>query len=442
MLTPWLALVFLIAVGLYMYADRHVITLQVDPIRSALGIKDFQVGLLQGLGSAIFAVVFSYPIAMLSDRFDKRWILAGCIALWSLGVLASGLATSFAGLFIGSAIVGAGEAGLIPLSYAVIPELFEGRSRTLANSMMVVVGRVGSGVIIAGTGLILHFADSAHLWLPAALRHLDPWRLTFFAIAAPAPILCVAALFAPLQSRAPRTRAALAAPGPTRQPVLRFFRTQYATFTPFYAGIALLIFGMSALGAFLPAVAMRTLGATAAQTGGLMGLATLASTLIAMTVLLIATRPLLQWLGPRYVIWLSVFASLIPAVTAPLYLLAKTPVQLFAILGFGYLFLSAGSMVYPTVLQELTPRSMRARLVSFSITLNIAGSAMAPIAVGALSDRLHGLPRGLLVATTSVAGLGLLASAALLAISARRYRATAEAARNVERDDDLGASAC
>src|SRR3954468_9992003 len=39
----WWALATLIAVGLYMYADRMVLTLQTDPVKASLHLSDFQI---------------------------------------------------------------------------------------------------------------------------------------------------------------------------------------------------------------------------------------------------------------------------------------------------------------------------------------------------------------------------------------------------------------
>lgn len=431
----WIALLFVVLIGLYMYADRHVITLQVDPIKASLGISDFQVGLLQGLGVAIFAALFGYPIAGLVDRYDKRLILAACTLVWAVGVAGSGMSTSFGGLFLASAIVGAGEAGLLPLTYATIPELFEGRSRLLANSAMVLIGRIGSGVIIAGTGLLLHYANDAHLWLPASLKDIAPWRLTFLAIAVPSPIFIFGALLLPLRRRAGSIGlAGGAVPTPTALPVavLPFFRQHAALFVPFYASVALLIFGMSALGAFLPAVAMRDLGATGPVAGGLMGIATLVSTLIGLG-LAVATSGLLQRrVGALSPMVLLLSAPLGAAVTTPFFLLCSTPFQLFALLGFGFVFLSVGTIAFPTALQEITPRPIRARLISITIILNIGFSALAPIVVGALSTALTGVAHGLLISTVLVAGVAMLTSAALLLVAGRHYLATVDAARAAE----------
>jgi MFS family permease len=92
---------------------------------------------------------------------DKRYILAGSIAVWSSCLALAGLAQSFEQLFIASALVGAGEAGLVPIAIAIVPELFRERQRQLANSLLLVGARLGTGLMIAVCGWVLVAAEPA-----------------------------------------------------------------------------------------------------------------------------------------------------------------------------------------------------------------------------------------------------------------------------------------
>lgn len=426
----WITLALLVFIGLYMYADRHVVTLQTDAIKASLGLSDFEIGLVQGLSLALCAAIVGYPVAWLADRFDRRAILAASVLVWCVAVAGCGLARDFNQLFVTSALVGAGEAGLLPITYALIPELFQGRSRVLANSAIIVIGRIGSGIIIALTGLLIQQAGTAHAWLPSGLAAMEPWRLTFLAIALPGPLFAAATVAMRIRPDVDAREAARAAAEATRAiSVWPFLSRNLGTFVPFYLSVGLLVFGMSAIGAFLPVVAMRQMGASAALVGGWMGSATMISTLAAMAVIVGGASQFQRWLGERYTIWLLAVAALAPALIALGFLFVRTTPQLFALLGVVFLFLSAGSMAFPTAIQELTPRATRARLVSITIMLNIILSAMAPAVVGAVSDRLRGRPNGLMIATVATAVAGLLLSALLLLIAARRYAATVRDAR-------------
>ncbi|WP_375398010.1 MFS transporter [uncultured Sphingomonas sp.] len=427
----WATIAAFLLIGLYMYCDRHVMVLQTDRIKASLSLSDFQVGLVQGLGVAIFASLVGYPIAWLADRFSRRLVLALCVLAWTGAVIASALAQSFAVLFLATAVVGAGEAGLIPISYAVIPELFAGRARLLANSIMTVVGRLGSGIVIALSGQLAQHAGAMRPFLPAAWQGLEDWRLALLAVAAPGPLfLLIVAVVRLYRPSGPAATSAAARP--PAAPVWPFLSRNLAMFACFYAGIGLFIFGTSAFGAFLPVVAMRQMGASPGAVGAGFGVATLVSTLIALLLVTGGGRWLQLWWGARYPIWLLLLASIMPAAFAPLFLLTTTPTQIYLLLGVNFLFLAGGTMVFPTALQDLTPAPSRARLASISIMINIAFSALAPVAVGALSDQLKGRANGLMLATVGTAMAALVLSAALLFLCVPRYLATIAAARDEE----------
>ena len=429
----WFALVMLIFIGLYMYSDRQVMVLQTEQLKASLGLSDFQIGLIQGLGVAMFAAVIGYPIAWLADRFESRRVLALCVLLWAAAVAVSGSASSFTMLFLASAVVGAGEAGLLPITYAMIPELFKDRSRLLANSMVTVVGRIGSGIVIALGGLLVQHVGSVRPWLPAGWQEVETWRLALFAIALPGPLFALVTLCLKLKAD-PAHRAAtpVADDAPRSGSVGPFLSRHRALFFCCYLGIGLFVFGTSAFGAFLPVVAMRQMGATPASVGAGIGLATLISTILAMLAIVAGGGALQRLLGKRYPLWLLTLSSLAPAAIAPLFLLARTPLHIYLLLGLTFLFLSGGSMAFPTALQDLTPRVSRARLISITIMINIVLSAIAPAVVGAISDRLAVLPNGLMIATVATAMTALLLSAGLMLLCLPRYIPTTQAARAEE----------
>ena len=278
-MSAWVSLLVLVALGLYTYMDRQIFGLQAEPLRKALGLSDLQFGLLQGVSVALFAAVVGYPIAWLSDRFDRRTVLAGCIATWSLAVGACGLARDFNELFVTSALVGAAEAGLLPIAYALIPELFRGGQRQLANSLFIVTGRLVVGLVIAMCGWMIHAIDLWRPLLPDVLQALPTWRLAFFATALPGIVFMPMILLLPIGKRkstvlADGTPAVAPADKPTVWP---FLRSQRFTFFTFMLSVGLLVFGFGATGAFIPAVAMRQMGMSSLELGNAMGIATFVS---------------------------------------------------------------------------------------------------------------------------------------------------------------------
>lgn len=430
----WVSLLVLIALGLYTYMDRQIFGLQAEPLRKALGLTDLQFGLLQGVSVALFAAVVGYPIAWLSDRFDRRTVLAGCIATWSLAVGACGLARDFNELFVTSALVGAAEAGLLPIAYALIPELFRGGQRQLANSLFIVTGRLVVGLVIAMCGWMIHAIDLWRPLLPDVLQALPTWRLAFFATALPGILFVPMILLLPINKRA----LALPQPGaPTavqaKQPsVWPFLRSQRFSFATFMLSVGLLVFGFGATGAFIPVVAMRQMGVSSLELGNAMGIATFVSAGLGLLIANVGMKWLAPRLGPMLPVRVLAFAAAASGVFATTLYLARTPVELFTLMALHHTFLMAGTMVFPTALQEMTPAPLRARLISLIIMFNMVLGSLSPAVVGAISDALKPRPDGLMLAMTATSTTALLLAAGLMLLCGRGYVQTTRAARAVE----------
>lgn len=438
-LASWWALTVLLILALYTIADRPVINLQVEPLRKELGLSDFQIGLVQGVSVALITAVVAYPIAWLADRFDRRRVLAASIAVWCVALVLSGLARSFEELFIATALVGAGEAALIPIALAMIPELFRGDRRHLANSVLLVGGRLGLGAVIAMSGWLIFAVDTWRHLLPAPLDTMSTWRLALFAVALPGVVLVPLILTMPRQRRLPLAprgwrpgdpgASDFRAPAPPAWP---FLREEKAAFASFYIGIGMQSMAIGCVLSFAPVVAMRVMGATPVQTGNGMGAATLTATILGFVIAMLANRVLGPRVGPRLAPLALLAAAGCAAMPVVVMMSSGEPMHLFVATGAFLTMVMAGTLLYPTALQEMTPAPMRARLAALSLTANIVCSALGPAIVGALSDQMKGRPDGLLVAMTSVALVALVLSVVVLLPLAFRYPTTVASARRAE----------
>lgn len=438
-LASWWALTVLLILALYTIADRPVINLQVEPLRKELGLSDFQIGLVQGVSVALITAVVAYPIAWLADRFGRRRVLAASIAVWCVALVLSGLARSFEELFIATALVGAGEAALIPIALAMIPELFRGDRRHLANSVLLVGGRLGLGAVIALSGWLILAVDTWRHLLPAPLDTMSTWRLALFAVALPGVVLVPLILTMPRQRRLPLAprgwrpgdpgASDFRAPAPPAWP---FLREEKAAFASFYIGIGMQSMAIGCVLSFAPVVAMRVMGATPVQTGNGMGAATLTATILGFVIAMLANRVLGPRVGPRLAPLALMAAAGCAAMPVVAMMSSGEPMHLFVATGAFLTMVMAGTLLYPTALQEMTPAPMRARLAALSLTANIVCSALGPAIVGALSDQMKGRPDGLLVAMTSVALVALVLSVVVLLPLAFRYPTTVASARRAE----------
>lgn len=412
----WWGLAVLVTIGLYTYADRQIIGLQGEAIRASLGLNDFQFGIVQGASVALATVLLAYPIGWLADRFDRRRVLAGCLVAWCAAVALCGAASSFTELALASALVGAAEAGLLPIAYATIPEWFRGRARPSANSTFVLLGRLSAGLVIIGCGWLLQSIDTWRHALPSFLHEVPTWRLALWITALPGLALVVLVARLPaMQAASPAVRQAGQGEG-----VLAVLRERAAVLVPCFLGGGLLALGANAMGTFVPVAAARVWGLSPSQAGNGLGLAALAGAVFALLATLALTRRADLARRPAEAMRWAAVAMAAAALTLPLVPLAPGPTPFFVIYGVGLAFTMSGVMLLPTAIQPVCPPPQRVRLMSIYITTVVVMSAAGPAIAGAASDALGGSGMALLASMAGTALAGHLASAALLARGARR----------------------
>ena len=92
-------------------ADRYVMSVLIEPIKSDLALSDTGVGFLTGVALAIFYVTAGLPLATLADRVNRRNLIALSLGAWSLFTTVCGFTRSFGQLLVARILVGVGEAG-------------------------------------------------------------------------------------------------------------------------------------------------------------------------------------------------------------------------------------------------------------------------------------------------------------------------------------------
>ena len=130
------ALGLLLVVYTLNYVDRQILSILLEPIRRELHLTDSQLGLLSGLGFALFYAVAGLPIARLADTVSRKRIIAGSLALWSAATAVCGLTSNFAQLLVARATVAIGESGAAPASHSMIADLFPHGKRATALAVL------------------------------------------------------------------------------------------------------------------------------------------------------------------------------------------------------------------------------------------------------------------------------------------------------------------
>jgi len=174
--------VLLILTGVYTFnfIDRQILVILQESIKAELGLSDTELGLLTGLSFALFYVTLGIPIARLSDRSNRRNIVAASLAIWSVMTAVSGLVANYMQLLLARIGVGIGEAGGSPPSHAMISDYFPPEKRATALSIY------STGIYF---GILIGYLGGG--WID---QHYG-WRMAFFMLGIPGVLYALLLLF-------------------------------------------------------------------------------------------------------------------------------------------------------------------------------------------------------------------------------------------------------
>jgi MFS family permease len=357
--------------------------------------------------------------------------------------VASGLAQSYEQLLLASALVGAGEAGLVPIVYALIPDLFPESRRQTANSIYALASTVTGGLAMALTGQVVGAVEVFRADLPSMFQAVDGWRLAMFAAAAPAPIMALLIGTIAIRRREQKSGATAATP-PDAAPAapalhgtrfLPFFRQHRATFSLFFCAIGLVVFANSAVGTWIVVIYLRVYGQTPQQLGAVLGAISVGATAIGFIASIWVVRRFGPMMGPRLNLRVLVLTALVLAVSFGAMVFATRVEHMYGIQACYTILITTGTMLIPTVLQTLAPGRLRARVAAAQSVIALAAAAAAPPLTGLVSDQFKHLPNGLILSSAIVAVPSLILAALLFFLGERRYELTVEAARAFDQED-------
>jgi MFS family permease len=429
-LAAWYALAILSVAVLYAVMDRQVLILLAQPLKVDLGLSDTQIGSLQGLGAVLFSSIAVVPLGWLADKMDRRLLLALCILVWSVAVASCGLATSYWTLLLSVALLGAGEAGLSPIVFALIPELFPERQRMTANFIFYAATVLGAGAGIAIAGAVVQNIGLVSRLVPSGLFTRETWRLVFFVVAIPGPFLALAIGLIRLKRRAPRTRPdAVTLPTQARSRLLDHLRSNWKAISAVFVPYSLAFMGASAIFTWMPVILMRESGLSAGAVGAGLGGAITVGSVAGLAVAGVASKYLKPRWGPLTPGRLSQIGYLMYALLSPLYFLARTPDETFMIVTAQMAMVIGGNSLMPTLVQDLAPRDLRGRVFAISTVVVTLFQVTSPIAVGLLSDHVFTQAGGLLKASVFLAFPSILAAAFILRLAEKQILTTVERVR-------------
>lgn len=415
------ALFLLTLVYVANFVDRQLIGILAQPIKQELGLSDTSLGLLTGLGFALFYTTLGIPVARIAERRSRVAVIAVSITIWSAMTALGGLARSFPHLLLARLGVGIGEAGYAPTAQSLIADLYPPERRATALSLFSL--GIPAGMLVGAI---------AGGWLAQSLG----WRVAFLALGLPG--LALAALVALTledPGRGRHDRDAPRDPAPLAATIASLLRAP--GFVHMAAGASIASVAGYGLTSFAVPLLIRRFGLPLAQAATGYGL--VAGIAIGLGI------GCGGWLADRLRAPGRVAAAgvLTAAILFPVALMAHDVVTfgLLAFLPLAGAHLYFGP-VYGVTANSVGPAARATAIAVLLMAMNAFGLGLGPLLVGALSDhftaaaapdliaRCRSLPTDRLCIAASGAGLrqALFVDVALYVWAALHFLLAARAA--------------
>jgi predicted MFS family arabinose efflux permease len=352
------------------FVDSKIPFILVQLIKKDLSLTDTQMGILAGPAFSLTYALFTIPLARLSDRFSRKYIIAGAVTIWSAFTASCGFAHSFALFMFGRIGVAFGESALTPAAHSIIADYFPARQRAK------VIAIYFSGIAVGGF---------LALSLGGFLADHYGWRSAMYAVGATGVVLSLLML---TTVREPVREQKNPARTLSEGSLVALFAHPAIRNTIIGGTLLGMSFGSSS--SWAPAYIMRSYGLSASATGAtlgpLSGLIALAGTLLGGFLATWFSRKDARY-GHRFLAVafftaapLNVIAFFVDSY--PLFLIFNAMAMLLVITYPGPTYATIQSLVQPG------SRSFAAAVTLFCI--QGIGIAFGAFFTGFLSDRLAG----------------------------------------------------
>ena len=365
----WYVLFIMMLVYTISIADRYVLSTLIGPISKELQLSDTGAAWL-GIPLALFYVAMGLPLSWLSDRTNRRTLLAASVAVWSLMTTLTGYTRGFWDLLLARVGVGVGEAGGTPACNSIIADYFPAGRRSMAMTVFALGAPIGAwlGSDIAGYVSTLH-----------------GWRAAFLVLGIPGSVLALVIMVTIKEPVRGRLDAVTEDKTPTVMETLKFIWSQKSAVHAMI-GSGLSAFWGWGLMWFTPLFLQRTYGMNEGEAGGLLGQIYLVGGIGASLVTAyVVARP--AYTDPRKIARL--LAVVTAVATIPSFLAYWTHDLGFAKLMWWLFIPAIYFYIGPAfaLCQNLAAPKMRAMAVAIALVIaNVLNLIIAPGIVGSLSD--------------------------------------------------------
>jgi predicted MFS family arabinose efflux permease len=366
----WLLFVLFLMSALNL-ADRQGMAAVAPAIKRDLALSDTQLGLILGLGFAIFFSLLALPVARLAEHHSRTRIIAAAAAVMGIALALCARAGGFWQFLLVRIGVGAGESGLGPPVASLVGDHYPMDKRASATTLIWLGAPVGAitGAVLGG-------------WF----AQYEGWRDWFVAISVPALVIAVLALLTLRDP--PRGLSDGAAPAgspPPMSAVLKFLWRKKSV-RQILIGAGLAAIGMNALGQFFARFFVANFHLGFAEAGRILGLMAGAAMASGMALGGFGTERAARS-DRRWSVWGPAIGL---ALAAPLFvtgLAQATVAAAVAVLLAGHVALFVYWTPTLALAQNMVGANMRASS-SFvvSLVIGLVGIGLGPTLMGILSD--------------------------------------------------------
>lgn len=378
--------------------DRVSMVVVMEPIKHEFHLSDSLLGLVSGLGYSLVYAVFAIPMGMLADRVNRKNLLAGLLAVWSVMTAACGLAVSFVMLLSARMVVGAAESGASPVSSSIISDLFPAHRRATAVAIYFMAVPVATLIsFLAGSAVASAFG----------------WRATFLMAGAPGLLLAPLVLWF-LKNPARGSHDGLPptdgvrVKGSLASGARELFGNPVLMFV--FAGLTLNTVTSAAFQAWTVSLLMREHGLTIKAAGALVAFCAGGGGIVGALI----NGPLADAFGRGRSHRLALYAAGALALGMFSILLAvRSTAMLPVVAGIaGYSLFSPGALgpAFSIVLNTTTPGNRGLMIATQQMCVTLVGTGVGPWVAGMISDA-YGGPRSISLTLTTMAPVIAVAAA-------------------------------
>ncbi len=374
----WYALTVMMGIFLCHAMDRTMAGILIEPIKEEFGLTDAQAGFYSGTAFAIGFSTAVLPMGWLSDRVNRRNLLALAVAAWSIFTALGGLSRLYSQLLLTRIGVGVFESGAAPLSLPMLSDIFPPERRGFVMGIFYTSSNLGSLLAAAAGGLIA--AEYG-------------WRVALMVAGAPGLFFAVVMILTVQEPKRGGSETGGEAAPPQKAPpireVFRFLGRNPAVISLMLAASMMALVSII-VGAWSASFFMRVHGFSLTQVGLIIGLAGGMGGVL--------SPPLYGWIADRLsarnpawalrIVWVSCIILLAIGM-----LQLFTPLVLVAVACYaaGEFLRSGYSPPTYSVLMSNVPVGMRGTVMSMvQLGSNLMGFGLGPLLVGALSDHYGG----------------------------------------------------